>query len=67
MQDLNNFSNLIEVRGRSFDLLRENMAKIDVPASIVHITLQPTGQYVAILMADRKVRKTKTRPEKKED
>jgi len=59
MQDINSFSNLIEVRGRSFELLRENLAKVEVPASIVKIILQPTGQYVAILMADRKVVKRK--------
>jgi len=57
MQDINNFSNLIEVRGRSFDQLRENMAKVDVPASIVQILSLPTGAYIAILMADRKIRR----------
>lgn len=64
MQDINNFLNLIEVRGRSFDQLRENMSKIDVPCSIVQIQMMPTGAYFAILMADRKVRKTPTQASK---
>jgi hypothetical protein len=59
MQDINNFSNLIEVRGRTFDQLQEKLIAIEVPCSILELKVLHTGQYVAILMADRKVRRKK--------
>ncbi len=64
MQDINNFSNLIEVRGRSFDQLRANMASIEVPCKLLQIEVLPNGSYVAFLAADRKLRKVKERQAK---
>lgn len=53
MKDINNFLNLIEVNGRTFDRLRENMARIEVPVSIVEMGIMNTGLYYAFLKADR--------------
>ncbi len=53
MNDVNNFANLIEVQGRTFDRLRENMARIEVPVSIVRMGIMNTGLYYAFLKADR--------------
>ena len=66
MQDINNFSNLIEVRGRDFDQLRRNLSMVDVPAKLLDIKVGPTGAYYAFLVADRKLRRVKEREKAKE-
>ena len=57
MQDVNNFMNLIEVQGRTFDRLRDDMARIEFPVSIITMGVQGTGMYYAFLKADRPAKK----------
>lgn len=50
MEDINGFSNLIMIDGRSFDGLKERMIQqVQVPAQILHIGLKPNGFPYAVL------------------
>ncbi len=50
IEDINGFSNLIFIDGRSFDNLKERMiTQVRVPANIVHIGLKPNGFPYCIL------------------
>jgi hypothetical protein len=53
MQDINNFANLVEVKARTFDRLREAMMQIEVPVTVIEMGIMPTGLYYAFLKADR--------------
>jgi hypothetical protein len=63
IEDINGFSNLIMIDGRSFDNLKERMiTQVRVPARIVEIGLKPNGFPFAILQVTAK---EKTAKEKK--
>lgn len=55
IEDINGFSNLVMIDGRSFDNLKERMiTQIRVPARIMEIGLKPNGFPYAILMVTAK-------------
>lgn len=66
IEDINGFSNLVMIDGRSFDNLKERMiTQVRVPARIVEIGLKPNGFPFAILMVTAKekpAREKKTPP-----
>lgn len=50
IEDINGFSKLVMIDGRSFDNLKQRMIEqVQVPAQIVHIGLKPNGFPFAIL------------------
>lgn len=50
IEDINGFSNLVFIDGRSFDNLKERMiTQVRVPARVVDIGLKPNGFPYAIL------------------
>jgi hypothetical protein len=50
MEDINGFSKLIMIDGRSFDNLKQRMIEqVQVPAQILQIGLKPNGFPFAIL------------------
>lgn len=66
IEDINGFSNLVMIDGRSFDNLKERMiTQVRVPARIVEIGLKPNGFPFAILQVTAKekpVREKKPTP-----
>lgn len=55
IEDINGFSNLVMIDGRSFDNLKERMiTQIRVPARILEIGLKPNGFPFAILQVSVK-------------
>lgn len=51
--DLNGFSNLVFIDGRSFENLKERMiAQVKEPAKILQIGLKPNGFPYAVLEID---------------
>jgi len=60
IEDINGFSNLVMIDGRSFDNLKERMiTQIRVPAKILEIGLKPNGFPFAILQVSAKERSSK--------
>lgn len=60
IEDINGFSNLIMIDGRSFDNLKERMiTQVRVPARILEIGLKPNGFPFAILQVSGKEKPTK--------
>lgn len=60
IEDINGFSNLIMIDGRSFDNLKERMiTQVRVPARIVEIGLKPNGFPFAILQVTAKEKPAK--------
>jgi hypothetical protein len=50
MEDINGFSNLVMIDGRSFDNLKQRMVEqVQVPAQILYIGLKPNGFPYAVL------------------
>lgn len=66
IEDINGFSNLIMIDGRSFDNLKDRMiTQVRVPARILEIGLKPNGFPYAILQVTAKekpVKEKKTPP-----
>jgi hypothetical protein len=63
IEDINGFSNLIFIDGRSFDNLKERMiTQVRVPARVLDIGLKPNGFPFAILQV---ITKEKPAKEKK--
>ena len=55
IEDINGFSNLVMIDGRSFDNLKERMImQVRVPAKIMEIGLKPNGFPYAILLVSAK-------------
>lgn len=60
IEDINGFSNLVMIDGRSFDNLKERMiTQVRVPARIVEIGLKPNGFPFAILQVTAKEKPAK--------
>jgi hypothetical protein len=66
IEDINGFSNLVFIDGRSFDNLKERMiTQVRVPARVLQIGLKPNGFPYAILQVTAKekpVREKKAPP-----
>lgn len=59
MKDINNFSNLIEIEGRSFEDLKSKLLKIDSKCAVLHWLVLPTGRYKVIVQIEKPAKPVK--------
>jgi hypothetical protein len=60
IEDINGFSNLVFIDGRSFDNLKERMiTQVRVPARVLQIGLKPNGFPYAVLQVTAKEKPAK--------